>query len=80
MQVMLDTVGAEMQVVKKSEKALSHQHNDNVILTPHNGQQASCQVLTINFDGLANVKGDEDEDRDEDEDDESEVTYEDKSF
>ncbi|GKE60689.1 hypothetical protein Tco_1511056, partial [Tanacetum coccineum] len=27
----------------------------NVILTPHNGQQASSQVLPVNFDGLADV-------------------------
>nr|GEX11595.1 pyruvate kinase [Tanacetum cinerariifolium] len=40
---MLDTVGAEMQVVKKNEKALSIQKDNNVILTPHNGQQASSQ-------------------------------------
>ncbi|XP_076937552.1 pyruvate kinase 1, cytosolic-like [Bidens hawaiensis] len=51
--VMLDTVGAEMQVVNKSEKAISLQQDDNVILTPDKGQEASSQVLPINFDGLA---------------------------
>ncbi|KAI7752222.1 hypothetical protein M8C21_023143 [Ambrosia artemisiifolia] len=58
--VMLDTVGAEMQVVNKSEKAISLQQDDNVILTPDNGQEASSQVLPINFDGLAKAvkKGD----------------------
>ncbi|GJS05093.1 zinc finger, PHD-type containing protein [Tanacetum coccineum] len=54
--VMLDTVGAEMQVVNKSEKAISLQQDDNVILT----QEAISQVLPINFDGLAKAvkKGD----------------------
>ncbi|GKA71236.1 pyruvate kinase, partial [Tanacetum coccineum] len=58
--VMLDTVGAKMQVVNKSEKAISLQQDDNVILTPGNGQEAISQVLPINFDGLAKAvkKGD----------------------
>ncbi|KAK1411796.1 hypothetical protein QVD17_32566 [Tagetes erecta] len=58
--VMLDTVGAEMQVVNKTEKAISLQQDDNVILTPDKGQEASSQVLPINFDGLAKAmkKGD----------------------
>ncbi|GJV46487.1 pyruvate kinase [Tanacetum coccineum] len=54
--VMLDTVGAEMQVVNKSEKVISLQQDDNVILTPNNGQEAISQVLPINFDGLAKVR------------------------
>ncbi|KAI7738259.1 hypothetical protein M8C21_014425 [Ambrosia artemisiifolia] len=58
--VMLDTVGAEMQVVNKSEKAISLQQDANVILTPDKGQEASSEVLPINFDGLAKAvkKGD----------------------
>ncbi|KAI3512174.1 hypothetical protein L1887_19408 [Cichorium endivia] len=58
--VMLDTVGAEMQVVNKSEKSISLQQDDNVILTPDKGQEASSQVLPINFNGLAKAvkKGD----------------------
>ncbi|GJT81409.1 pyruvate kinase [Tanacetum coccineum] len=58
--VMLDTVGAEMQVVNKSEKAISIQQDDNVILTLDNGQEAISEVLPINFDGLAKAvkKGD----------------------
>lgn len=53
---MLDTVGAEMQVVNKSEKSISLQQDDNVILTPDKGQEASSQVLPINFNGLAKVR------------------------
>ncbi|KAI7732404.1 hypothetical protein M8C21_019882 [Ambrosia artemisiifolia] len=58
--VMLDTVGAEMQVVNKSEKAISLQQDDVVILTPDEGQEASSQILPINFAGLAKAvkKGD----------------------
>ncbi|KAK7284933.1 hypothetical protein RJT34_19687 [Clitoria ternatea] len=51
--VMLDTVGAEMQVVNKSEKSISLEADGQVILTPDQGQEASSQILPINFDGLA---------------------------
>ncbi|GFP91225.1 pyruvate kinase cytosolic isozyme [Phtheirospermum japonicum] len=53
--VMLDTVGAEMQVVNKSERAITLKEDDNVILTPDQGQEASNEVLPINFSGLAKV-------------------------
>ncbi|XP_052730068.1 pyruvate kinase 1, cytosolic isoform X2 [Vigna angularis] len=58
--VMLDTVGAEMQVVNKSEKAISLEANGQVVLTPDAGQEASSEILPINFDGLAKAvkKGD----------------------
>ena len=52
---MLDTVGAEMQVVNKSEKSISLQVDSRVVLTPDKGQEASSQILPINFDGLAKV-------------------------
>lgn len=54
-QVMLDTVGAELQVVNKSEKAITLKEDDKVILTPDVGQEASSEVLPINFAGLAKV-------------------------
>jgi len=53
---MLDTVGAEMQVVNKSEKAISLEANGQVVLTPDAGQEASSEILPINFDGLAKVR------------------------
>ncbi|KAK6126297.1 hypothetical protein DH2020_039942 [Rehmannia glutinosa] len=58
--VMLDTVGAELQVVNKSEKAITLKADDKVILTPDQGQEASSEVLPINFAGLAKAvkKGD----------------------
>ncbi|CAK8543996.1 unnamed protein product [Lathyrus sativus] len=51
--VMLDTVGAEMQVVNKNETAISLQADCQVVLTPDQGQEASSDILPINFDGLA---------------------------
>ncbi|KAK6140048.1 hypothetical protein DH2020_026183 [Rehmannia glutinosa] len=58
--VMLDTVGAELQVVNKNEKAITLKADDNVILTPDQGQEASSEILPINFAGLAKAvkKGD----------------------
>ena len=55
-QVMLDTVGPELQVVNKSEKAISLQADATVILTPDEGQEASSELLPINFDGLSKVQ------------------------
>ncbi|KAJ4824830.1 hypothetical protein Tsubulata_027660 [Turnera subulata] len=51
--VMLDTVGPELQVVNKSEKAISLQADATVVLTPDQGLDATSQVLPINFDGLS---------------------------
>ncbi|KAG9160468.1 hypothetical protein Leryth_008865 [Lithospermum erythrorhizon] len=58
--VMLDTVGAELQVVNKSENPISLKADDTVILTPDEGQEASSEVLPINFSGLSEAvkKGD----------------------
>uniref|UniRef100_A0A5B7CID8 Pyruvate kinase n=1 Tax=Davidia involucrata TaxID=16924 RepID=A0A5B7CID8_DAVIN len=60
--VMLDTVGPELQVVNKSEKAISLQAEGIVVLTPDQGhdQEASSEVLPINFSGLSKAvkKGD----------------------
>ncbi|TVU26950.1 hypothetical protein EJB05_29527 [Eragrostis curvula] len=51
--VMLDTVGPELQVVNKSETPISLEENGTVVLTPHEGQEASNSLLPINFSGLA---------------------------
>ncbi|KAH9674888.1 Pyruvate kinase 2 [Citrus sinensis] len=40
-------------VVNKSEKAISLKADGSVVLTPDCGQEATSQVLPINFDGLA---------------------------
>lgn len=52
---MLDTVGAELQVVNKIEKSISLVADGNVTLTPDQGQEASSEVLPINFAGLSKV-------------------------
>jgi pyruvate kinase len=51
--VMLDTVGPELQVVNKKETPISLEENGTVVLTPHQGQEASSSLLPINFSGLA---------------------------
>lgn len=53
---MLDTVGPELQVVNKSEKAITLKADDKVILTPNQGQEATSEVLPINFAGLSKVQ------------------------
>lgn len=52
---MLDTVGPELQVINKSEKAITLKADGLVTLTPNQDQEASSEVLPINFDGLAKV-------------------------
>ncbi|KAG8648624.1 pyruvate kinase 1, cytosolic isoform X2 [Manihot esculenta] len=51
--VMLDTVGPELQVVNKSETAISLLADGLVVLTPDQKREASSEVLPINFDGLS---------------------------
>lgn len=52
---MLDTVGPEMQVINKNEYAISLKAEASVVLTPDQGQEASSEVLPINFEGLSKV-------------------------
>lgn len=54
-QVMLDTVGPELQVVNNTERAISLQADAFVVLTPDQDKEASSELLPINFDGLAKV-------------------------
>ncbi|KMZ60212.1 Pyruvate kinase [Zostera marina] len=51
--VMLDTVGAELQVVNKNEHAISLEANGSVVLTPHKDNEATSELLPINFTGLS---------------------------
>ena len=53
---MLDTVGPELQVINKSEKAITLKADGLVTLTPNQDREASSEVLPINFDGLAKVR------------------------
>lgn len=52
---MFDTIGPELQVVNKSEKAISLKADATVTLTPDKGEEASSEVLPINFSGLSKV-------------------------
>ncbi|XP_048442024.1 pyruvate kinase 1, cytosolic [Pyrus x bretschneideri] len=58
--VMLDTVGPELQVVNKSEHPISLQEDTLVVLTPDQDQEATSNLLPVNFRGLAKAvkKGD----------------------
>ncbi|RZC70629.1 hypothetical protein C5167_033763 [Papaver somniferum] len=58
--VMLDTVGAELQVINKSESSISLKADELVVLTPNQDQEANSEILPISFDGLAKAvkKGD----------------------
>ncbi|KAL6998144.1 pyruvate kinase [Sarracenia purpurea var. burkii] len=58
--VMLDTVGPELQVINNTEKCISLHEDGIVVLTPDQGQEASSEVLPINFSGLSKAvkKGD----------------------
>ncbi|PIA54822.1 hypothetical protein AQUCO_00901013v1 [Aquilegia coerulea] len=58
--VMLDTIGPELQVVNKNEHAITLEADAMVVLTPHQDQEATPELLPINFDGLAKAvkKGD----------------------
>nr|AIZ68207.1 pyruvate kinase, cytosolic isozyme-like isoform X1 [Albuca bracteata] len=52
--VMLDTVGPELQVVNKSEHAISLEADGFVTLTPDDqSKEASSKLLPINFTGLS---------------------------
>jgi len=54
-QVMLDTVGPEVQVVNKNGQAISLTENEFVTLTPDLEKEASSEILPINYSGLGKV-------------------------
>ncbi|XP_072979155.1 pyruvate kinase 1, cytosolic-like [Typha angustifolia] len=51
--LMLDTVGPELQIVNKSERAISLENNASVVLTPDQDKEASPALLPVNFGGLS---------------------------
>ncbi|KAF9593514.1 hypothetical protein IFM89_024007 [Coptis chinensis] len=50
--VMLDTVGPELQVVNKIEQSISLETDAFVVLTPNQDQEATSKLLPINFHGM----------------------------
>eukprot|EP00245_Coleochaete_scutata_P005806 TRINITY_DN19679_c0_g1_i1.p1 TRINITY_DN19679_c0_g1~~TRINITY_DN19679_c0_g1_i1.p1 ORF type:complete len:547 (-),score=87.04 TRINITY_DN19679_c0_g1_i1:734-2311(-) len=53
--VMLDTIGPELQVVNKEEKAIALQQDATLRIVPSTGQDASSELLPCNYPGLAKV-------------------------
>ncbi|KAK2634169.1 hypothetical protein Ddye_028961 [Dipteronia dyeriana] len=60
LQVMLDTIGPELQVVNKTEHPISLEADTSVVLTPDQNKEATSNLLPINFSGLSKAvkKGD----------------------
>ncbi|XP_010543595.1 PREDICTED: pyruvate kinase 1, cytosolic-like [Tarenaya hassleriana] len=58
--VMLDTVGPELQVLNKTEAAISLQEGSSIVLTADQTKEANPNLLPINFSGLSKavIKGD----------------------
>ena len=52
---MLDTVGLELPVVKRTEHSISLEADTNVVLTPDQDKEATSNLLPINFTGLSKV-------------------------
>ncbi|KAK6156314.1 hypothetical protein DH2020_010562 [Rehmannia glutinosa] len=52
-ELMLDTVGPELQVVNKTEQPISLEEDSEVILTPDQDKEATSHLLPINFTGLS---------------------------
>lgn len=55
-QVMLDTVGPELQVVNKTDHPISLKADTSVVLTPNQEKEATPNLLPINFSGLSQVR------------------------
>jgi hypothetical protein len=53
---MLDTVGPELQVFNKSEKPIALEADALVTITPDVSQEASSEILPINYAHLASVR------------------------
>lgn len=54
-QVMLDTIGPELQVINKSNHPISLEADTLLVLTPDVEKEATPNLLPINFNGLAKV-------------------------
>ncbi|XP_026413545.1 pyruvate kinase 1, cytosolic-like [Papaver somniferum] len=52
-EVMLDTVGPELQVVNKSEKTIALEAESLVLSTPDQDKEATSDLLPISYVGLA---------------------------
>jgi len=55
MQVMLDTMGPELQILNKTEQPITLEADTLVVITPDLKKEASSKLLPINFNGLSKV-------------------------
>ncbi|XP_026452733.1 pyruvate kinase 1, cytosolic-like isoform X3 [Papaver somniferum] len=56
LQVMLDTVGPELQAVNKSERWIALKAESSVVLTPDQDKEATSDLLPGNYDGIAKAQ------------------------
>lgn len=54
-QVMLDTVGPELQIENKTDHPITLEADTLVVLTPDQNKEASSNLLPLNFTGLSKV-------------------------
>lgn len=54
-QVMLDTVGPEVQVLNQSGNPIELQADNHVTITPDLSREPSSMILPVNYTGLAAV-------------------------
>ncbi|XP_026452732.1 pyruvate kinase 1, cytosolic-like isoform X2 [Papaver somniferum] len=55
-EVMLDTVGPELQAVNKSERWIALKAESSVVLTPDQDKEATSDLLPGNYDGIAKAQ------------------------
>ncbi|KAI3844070.1 hypothetical protein MKW92_043899 [Papaver armeniacum] len=56
LQVMLDTVGPELQFVNKSERWIALKAESSVVSTPDQDKEATSDLFQGNYDGIAKAK------------------------
>lgn len=54
-QVMLDTVGPELQIENKTDHPITLEADTLVVLTPDQTKEAGSNLLPVNFNGLSKV-------------------------
>jgi len=54
-QVVLDTMGPELQIVNNTDQPITLEADTLVVLTPDQNKEASSNLLPINFSGISKV-------------------------
>jgi len=55
LQVMLDTMGPELQIVNTTDQPITLEEDTLVVLTPDQSKEASSNLLPLNFSGISKV-------------------------